>query len=117
MRDQTKFLVIIPAYNEEASVAKVIEAVKHHHPQTDILVVNDGSTDLTSEIAKARGAIVLDLPFNLGIGGAMQTGYKYPFAKGYEIAIQVDGDGQHDPKEIINIFGFRRKTGDNKEVA
>jgi len=110
-------LVIIPAFNEEGAVGKVVEEVHTHLPQVEVLVVNDGSTDLTSLKARTSGAIVLDLPFNLGIGGAMQAGYQYAYHKGYDIAIQVDGDGQHDPKEIINIFGFRRKTGDNKEVA
>ncbi len=104
MGNEQKTLVIIPAFNEEGSVGKVVEEVKAHLPKVDTLVVNDGSTDLTSEIAKAKGAIVLDLPFNLGIGGAMQAGYKYAFEKGYGIAIQVDGDGQHDPKEIPKLL-------------
>jgi glycosyltransferase involved in cell wall biosynthesis len=104
MESQGKILVIIPAFNEEGSVGKVVEEVKNHFPQIDALVVNDGSTDLTSEIAKSKGAIVLDLPFNLGIGGAMQAGYKYAYEKGYEIAIQVDGDGQHEPSEIPKLL-------------
>jgi glycosyltransferase involved in cell wall biosynthesis len=70
----------------------------------DILVVNDGSADHTSDKARASGVVVLDLPFNLGIGGGMQTGYKYAAEKGYDIAIQVDGDGQHDPKEIPKLL-------------
>ncbi len=85
-------------------MGKVVEEVRHHAPQADILTVNDGSTDLTSEIAKSKEAIVLDLPFNLGIGGAMQVGYQYAFEKGYDIAIQVDADGQHDPKEIVKLL-------------
>jgi len=97
-------LVIIPAYNEEDSIEKVIGAVQSYGNQTDILVVNDGSTDLTSPKAKAFRATVLDLPFNLGIGGAMQAGYKYAYEKGYDIAIQVDADGQHDPKEIPKLL-------------
>jgi glycosyltransferase involved in cell wall biosynthesis len=104
MESEKKVLVIIPAFNEEGSVGKVVEEVKTHLPQIDALVVNDGSTDLTSEIAKAKGAIVLDLPFNLGIGGAMQAGYKYAYEKDYDIAIQVDGDGQHDPTEIPKLL-------------
>ena len=104
MESEKKVLVIIPAFNEEGSVGKVVEEVKTHLPQIDALVVNDGSTDLTSEIAKAKGAIVLDLPFNLGIGGAMQAGYKYAYEKDYDIAIQVDGDGQHDPREIPKLL-------------
>ena len=104
MESECKTLVIIPAFNEEGSVGKVVEEVKTHLPQIDALVVNDGSTDLTSEIAKAKGAIVLDLPFNLGIGGAMQAGYKYAYEKDYDIAIQVDGEGQHDPTEIPKLL-------------
>jgi glycosyltransferase involved in cell wall biosynthesis len=105
MEGQKKILVIVPAYNEEGSVGKVIEEVRHHVPQADILIVNDGSTDPTSEIAKSKGAIVLDLPFNLGIGGAMQAGYQYAHEKSYyDIAIQVDADGQHDPKEIGKLI-------------
>ena len=104
MESEPKTLVIIPAFNEEGSVGKVVEEVHTHLPQVEVLVVNDGSTDLTSEIAQSKGAIVLDLPFNLGIGGAMQAGYKYAYEKGYEIAIQVDGDGQHDPREIPKLL-------------
>ena len=97
-------LVIIPAYNEEGSVGKVVEEVRTHLPQTDILVVSDGSTDRTSEKARASGATVLELPFNLGIGGAMQAGYQYAWQRGYDIAVQVDADGQHDPKEIGKLL-------------
>jgi glycosyltransferase involved in cell wall biosynthesis len=104
MKNRQKILVITPAYNEEGSVGKVVDEVRHHLHEVDSLVVNDGSTDLTSLKARTSGAIVLDLPFNLGIGGAMQAGYKYAFEKGYEIAIQVDGDGQHDPKEIPKLL-------------
>ena len=104
MESEKKTLVIIPAYNEEGSVGKVIEELRTLLPQADILVVNDGSTDLTSEIAKSKGAIVLNLPFNLGIGGAMQAGYQYAYEKGFDIAIQVDADGQHDPKEIPKLL-------------
>lgn len=99
-----RILVIIPAYNEEDSIEKVIEDVRTNCPQMDILVVNDGSTDHTSDKAKVSGVVVLDLPFNLGIGGGMQTGYKYADEKGYDIAIQVDGDGQHDPREIPKLL-------------
>ncbi len=104
MGNGQNILVIIPAYNEEGSVGKVVEEVHTHPPQGEMLVVNDGSTGLTSEKAKACGAMVLDLPFNLGIGGAMQAGYQYAHEKGYDIAIQVDGDGQHAPKEIGKLL-------------
>lgn len=104
MNFKKKILIIIPAYNEEDSVSKVVEDIRNHLPQVDILVVNDGSTDRTSQKGKGSGAIVLDLPFNLGIGGAMQAGYKYAFEKDYDIAIQVDGDGQHDPEEVPKLL-------------
>jgi glycosyltransferase involved in cell wall biosynthesis len=104
-----KILIIVPAYNEEWSIGEVIEGVQRCLPQSDTLVVNDGSTDHTSEKAKASHAIVLDLPFNLGIGGAVQTGYRYACEKGYDIAIQVDGDGQHSPHEIIKLVDALEK--------
>jgi glycosyltransferase involved in cell wall biosynthesis len=104
MELKKRILVIIPAYNEEGSVGKVVEEVHTHLPQGEVLVVNDGSTDLTSEIAKSKGAVALNLPFNLGIGGAMQAGYQYAKEKGYDIAIQVDADGQHNPKEIPKLL-------------
>ncbi len=99
-----RILVIIPAHNEQDSVGRVIDDVRTNCPQVDILVVNDGSTDHTSDKARAKGVVVIDLPFNLGIGGGMQTGYKYADQKGYDTAIQVDGDGQHDPKEIPKLL-------------
>jgi len=111
MESGKKILVIIPAFNEEGSVGKVVEEVKAYLPRVDALVVNDGSSDLTSEIARSRGAIVMDLPFNLGIGGAMQAGYKYAYEKGYHIAIQVDGDGQHDPREIPKLVHILEEGG------
>ncbi len=104
MEIHKKVLIIIPAYNEEGSVGKVIEGIKSHLARADIVIVNDGSKDLTAEKARGHEATVLDLPFNLGIGGAMQAGYKYAFERGYDIAIQVDGDGQHDPREIPKLL-------------
>ncbi|MGZ3512717.1 MAG: glycosyltransferase family 2 protein [Thermodesulfobacteriota bacterium] len=104
MEIQKRALVIIPAFNEEGSLDRVVRGVNTHLPQAHVLVVNDGSTDRTSEKAKASGATVLDLPFNLGIGGAMQAGYRYAYEKAYDIAIQVDADGQHDPEEIRKLL-------------
>lgn len=98
-----KTLVIIPAYNEEASIAGVIRAVKMHMPLADIAVVNDGSTDRTAGLVEGSGALLLNHPFNLGIGGAMQTGYKYALKKGYDVAIQVDADGQHPADQIRRL--------------
>jgi len=112
-----RILVIIPAYNEERSIGKVIEDVKTHFQQADILVINDGSTDDTSGKAKNCSVTVLDLPYNLGIGGAMQAGYKYAFEKEYDVAIQVDGDGQHAPKEIRKLFENLVKNGNDMTIG
>ncbi|MEW9697915.1 glycosyltransferase family 2 protein [Paenibacillus sp. SI8] len=100
-----KTLVIIPAYNEENSIGVVIKSVKHALPKADIVVINDGSSDRTSVIARATAnAAVIDLPVNLGIGGAMQTGYLFAYRNGYEIAVQIDADGQHEPSELHRIM-------------
>ena len=100
-----KALVIIPAYNEEKSIVPVIHSVKKWHPNIDIVVVNDGSKDETSRVAKETGlAHVVDLPVNLGIGGAVQTGYLFAFRNNYDIAIQIDADGQHDPADLEKII-------------
>lgn len=96
-------LVIIPAYNEEKSVPHVIREIRQK-PGIDVLVVNDGSKDDTSRVALEAGALVVDLPFNLGIGGAVQTGYLYAFKNGYDVAVQVDADGQHDPSDLERII-------------
>lgn len=101
---QHKVLVIIPAYNEEKSVAQVIRKIHNSVPEADILVVNDGSTDATSQVARQAGAQVVDLPFNLGIGGGMQTGYLYAYRKGYHVAVQIDADGQHNPADLPKLL-------------
>ena len=93
-------LIIMPAWNEEEVIGGTIEELFRMMPEVDLVVVNDGSTDRTSEIARATGAFVIDLPYNMGIGGALRTGYKYARQAGYDCAIQVDADGQHDPKGI-----------------
>ncbi len=104
-----KVLVIVPAYNEEGSIRGVIEDLGNNFPAGDILVVNDGSMDSTSAVARGLGVNVVDLPFNLGIGGAMQTGLLYALAGDYAAAIQFDGDGQHNAEEIVKIFDPRGK--------
>ncbi len=90
-------LVIIPAYNESESIIGTIEAIKKKAPEYDYVVINDCSTDDTLEICRRNGYECIDLPVNLGIGGAVQTGYRYAAENGYDIAVQIDGDGQHDP--------------------
>ncbi len=102
---RASYLAVIPAYNEAATVAAVVEAVHEHTPDFDVVVVDDGSTDGTTAVAAAAGADVLRLPFNLGIGGAVQTGFTYALEHGYDFMIQVDGDGQHDPTQIGKLIG------------
>ena len=99
-----KILAIVPAYNEEQSVSDVVIKIKLYMPEADILVINDGSIDATSERATDAGAKVINVPFNLGIGGAMQTGYLYAKRNNYDIAVQVDADGQHDPAYIKDLI-------------
>jgi len=96
-------LAIVPAHNEVAAIASTIASIRRSAPDFDVLVVDDGSTDATAERAFAAGAAVLRLPFNLGIGGAMQSGYMYAMENKYDLAVQVDGDGQHDPSYIPDL--------------
>ncbi|MGH2833205.1 MAG: glycosyltransferase family 2 protein [Solirubrobacteraceae bacterium] len=96
----SRHLAIVPAYNEAEAIAPTIAEIKRHASDFDVLVIDDGSTDATADRAQAAGARLLRLPFNLGIGGAMQSGYIYALEHGYEVAVQVDGDGQHDPRHI-----------------
>ncbi len=97
-------LAIVPAFNEQESIIGVIQEIRRVRPDFDIAVIDDGSRDNTAAVAGAHGAIVLSLPFNLGIGGAVQTGFLYALEADYDIAVQVDGDGQHDPEEIERII-------------
>jgi len=100
-----KILIIVPAYNEEKSLPGVIQDINDHAAHADVLVVDDGSCDGTSRLAAGLGVNVLSLPFNLGIGGAMQAGYLYADRQGYDIAVQFDGDGQHKAGEIEKLLG------------
>ncbi|MBI5887808.1 MAG: glycosyltransferase family 2 protein [Deltaproteobacteria bacterium] len=97
---KTKILVIIPAFNEAGTIGDVIASIKSMAPYADIVVVNDGSGDDTAELAERQGVVVLNHPYNLGIGATMQTGYKYALRSGYNVAVQVDGDGQHPADQI-----------------
>ncbi|HEU4974696.1 MAG TPA: glycosyltransferase family 2 protein [Baekduia sp.] len=93
----------MPAYNESATILDVVRSVREHAPGYDVLVVDDGSTDDTTKLAELAGARVLRLPFNLGIGGAVQAGFVYALEQGYTHMVQIDGDGQHDPRELHHL--------------
>ncbi len=101
-----RVLAIVPAYNEAESIESVIAALREHAPTCDVLVVDDGSHDATAARVPEGidGISVIRLPFNLGIGGAMQTGYRYAEENGYDVAVQVDGDGQHPPDQLPKIL-------------
>lgn len=99
-----RVLIIIPAWNEAESIADVIAEVRGELPAYDILVVNDGSTDDTERVALASGAKVVSLPYNLGVGGAMRLGYRYADENDYDVAIQLDADGQHDPRYVPQLI-------------
>src|SRR3954447_4134012 len=98
-----KSLAVVPAYNEAATIGSVIAKLRADAPDFDVVVVDDGSTDATARIAENAGVAVLRLPFNLGIGGAVQAGFKYALEQGYDYCVQVDGDGQHDAKHIHRL--------------
>ena len=110
---KNKALIIIPAYNEEKTVGQVVRDIYSIISAVDVLVVSDGSTDATAKEAKAAGAFVIELPVNLGIGGAMQTGYRYAAEEEYEYAVQVDADGQHDPKDLPKLLAEAEKKDAN----
>lgn len=99
-----KTLLIIPAYNESANIADLVNEISTNYSQYDYVVINDCSTDQTPNILSAAKANYISLPVNLGIGGGVQTGYRYALEHGYEIAVQIDGDGQHDPKYIKDVI-------------
>jgi glycosyltransferase involved in cell wall biosynthesis len=103
-------LAIVPAFNESGAIAAVVADLRTHAPQVDILVIDDGSTDGTAACVPPP-ATVIRLPFNLGIGGAMQTGYRYAREHGYDVALQVDGDGQHPADQIPALIAALRETG------
>ena len=99
-----KCLIIIPAFNEAESIEKVINNLIERYPHYDYLIINDGSTDATKRICACNHYQVLHLPINMGIGGAVQTGYRYARDNDYEIAVQIDGDGQHDVSFLGSII-------------
>ncbi|MBN1667397.1 MAG: glycosyltransferase family 2 protein [Anaerolineales bacterium] len=99
-----KILILIPAFNEAPRIAGVIAGIQEVVPEADILVVNDGSNDNTASVARNAGAYVVSLPYNMGYGVALQTGYKYARRYDYDIVVQMDGDGQHEPKSIPDLL-------------
>jgi len=102
--DAPRRIAIVPAFNEERNIARVVAELKEHDAGLDIVVVSDGSYDHTGDVARAAGAKVLELPFNIGIGGAVQTGFRYAWENGYELAVRCDGDGQHIPAELPKVI-------------
>jgi glycosyltransferase involved in cell wall biosynthesis len=110
-------MVIIPAYNEEGSVGEVVRSVRRILPQAPIVVIDDGSVDGTAQVVRQAGAELLRLPHHLGLGGAVQTGYRFAFEHGYECVVRVDSDGQHNPEDIpaliekLHADGYDMVTG------
>ena len=100
----SRMVAVVPAFDEEAAIGGVVEEIRALDPSIDVVVVDDGSTDATSAVAAAAGAAVVRLPFNLGIGAAVQTGFRYALEQGYEVAVRLDGDGQHDASELPKLL-------------
>ncbi|MBB3040557.1 glycosyltransferase family 2 protein [Nocardioides soli] len=100
----SRVLAIVPAWNEQDAVGHTVAVLRETHPTLDVLVVDDGSGDRTAAVAEAAGAQVARLPFNLGVGGAMRAGYRYAIRHGYDAAVQVDADGQHDPAFLDQLL-------------
>lgn len=107
-------LIVIPAYNEEASLPTVLKELAEQTPELDVLVISDGSTDRTAAAAHESGVAVAELPYNLGIGGALRTGFTYAVRKGYQRAVQFDADGQHDPLQVAVLL---RALDDGADMA
>ncbi|HEY4346303.1 MAG TPA: glycosyltransferase family 2 protein [Gaiellaceae bacterium] len=100
-----KRIAIVPAYNEERNIVRLLGELEALDAGLEVVVISDGSTDRTAEVATAAGAHVVRLPFNLGIGGAVQTGFRFAWEGGYELAVRLDGDGQHDPAQLRAVVG------------
>jgi len=102
---RSKVLIIVPAWNEQGAIGSTIAELRETQPDVDVLVVDDGSSDSTADVAEGAGALVCRLPYNLGVGGAMRTGYRYALRHGYAAAVQLDADGQHDPAYLPALLG------------
>lgn len=106
-----RIVAVVPAYNEAGAIGRVVDEIRDVDPSIDVVVVDDASTDETASVAESRGATVLRLPFNVGIGGAVQTGFRYALEEGYGVAIRLDGDGQHDASEISKLLEPLERLG------
>ena len=106
-----KKIIIIPAYNEECNIEKTVTAIQREAVGFDYVIINDCSVDHTRQICEEHGYNIVNLPINLGIGGAVQTGYKYALEHGYDVAVQVDGDGQHDPEFLTTMAEHLMNNG------
>jgi glycosyltransferase involved in cell wall biosynthesis len=100
-----RIVAVVPAWNEAGAIGQVVEDIRAQDPAIRVVVVDDASSDDTAAVARAHGATVLRLPFNVGIGGAVQTGFKFALAHGFDVAVRLDGDGQHDPRELTKLLG------------
>ncbi|MBX5494239.1 MAG: glycosyltransferase family 2 protein [Bryobacteraceae bacterium] len=107
---EAPLLIIVPAYNEEGAIAQVVREIQEAQPGVPVLVIDDCSVDSTAALARRAGAHVLSLPHHLGLGGCVQAGYKLAYELGYEYVIRVDGDGQHDPRDIQKIYEVLLKS-------
>ena len=112
-----KKLVIIPAYNESGNIDKTINDIKQNAPDFDYVIINDCSTDKTLEVLRKKGYNYLNLPINLGIGGAVQTGYRYAYYHGYDMAVQFDGDGQHNASYLDKMAEVLTETGSDMVIG
>ena len=99
-----RVIAVVPAHNEAEAIGGVVDEIRTCNPSFDVVVIDDGSTDDTAGVAASRGAAVVRLPYNLGIGGAVQTGFRYALEQGYEWAVRLDGDGQHDPSALSTLL-------------
>jgi glycosyltransferase involved in cell wall biosynthesis len=115
--DELRKLAIVPAHNEGGMVARVVRDIHRAAPGFDVVVIDDGSTDATSAEAEGEGAAVIRHPYNLGIGGAVQSGYKYALRNDYDIAVQVDGDGQHKPEYLPEMVAALHTAGEDADMV